>query len=105
MLRMTFTSHRAASPSESATSEYQDLTEKLNRANANYTTLGSLQTQQQQRSQQTELQRQLAVTAGGEPIRSAIIAVVHLSAVADLDDTTTSVASGFQQNDATALEH
>ena len=86
--------------------EYQNLTEKLNRTNASYTTYWDLlQTQQQEHSQQTELQRQLAVQ---RQVASQYDQQLSLWSTyqqwLDLDDTTTSVASGFQQNDATALE-
>ncbi|WP_395345245.1 AAA family ATPase [Levilactobacillus parabrevis] len=86
--------------------EYQDLTEKLNRANASYATYWELlQTQQQQRSQQKDLQRQLAVQ---RQVASQYDQQLSLWSTyqqwLDLDDTAAPVISGFQQNDATTLE-
>ncbi|WP_407889538.1 ATP-binding protein [Levilactobacillus sp. N40-8-2] len=86
--------------------EYQDLTEKLNRANTSYTTYWELlQTQQQQRSQQTELQQQLAVQrqVASQYDQQLSLWSTYQQWLA-LDDTTTSLTSGFQQSDATALE-
>ncbi|MCT4487582.1 AAA family ATPase, partial [Levilactobacillus parabrevis] len=86
--------------------EYQDLTEKLKRANASYATYWELlQTQQQQRSQQKDLQRQLAVQ---RQVASQYDQQLSLWSTyqqwLDLDDTAVPVVSGFQQNDATTLE-
>jgi len=86
--------------------EHQVLTDKLNKANTSYTTYWELrQRQQHLQAQQTDLQRQLAVhrQIANQYDQQLALWPVYQQWVA-LDDATDRPVSGFQQNDAAALE-